>query len=319
MERIAKGAPILAFVVGALLLSCAAPGFNVKVLRPAEINLAGIDKIAIGSIEGPANAEVAEALATSIFNSGRYEVLDRQHLYEIFQEHRLSFSGMVDQETAVEIGKLVGSAALVFGRVSTHKYSEDMTHYDGKDKKGRSYRVYTRKGQGQVSMTLQVTDLRTGKIVAIKQLSDTQGAKKSATNDYPEKIDSKSLLARARENCVVTFMKAIAPYEVSERVSFEKDKEIPEIERGITLAKTGDLWRASGAFQKAVQENPTSPKAHFNLGIAYMCLGDYGEAIQVLDKAYSMAPSKKYASELARAKRWKADAEKVESQVQARQ
>ena len=207
-------------------VNCAAPGFTVQVMKPAEINLSGIDKIAIGSIDGRGGTEVSEELTSALFSSRRFDVLDRQHLDEIFREHELSFTGAIDEETATEIGKLVGSAALVFGRVGLHKYEETYSHEDWRDDKGRSHRTYKRNGKANVSMSLQITDLRSGKILAIKKLSDTRTDKKSGFDEAAEKIDSNKLLTTARKNCINSFMKSIAPYYVSEKVSFEKVKDM---------------------------------------------------------------------------------------------
>lgn len=300
---------------GILIVGCATTSMNMRITKPAEINLAGINKIAIGEITGPSNSEVTEVLTTKLFNSGRFEVLDRQHVDQLFTEHKLTFSGVIDENTAVEIGKLIGSAALIFGRVSNHKYDEKWEQNDWKDDKGNSHRRYTRSGQADVSMSLQLTDLRTGKIIAIKQLSNTQKGKTSATDKYPDKIDSDKLLEDARGECIQAFMRSIAPYQVNEKVAFENDKKVPEIVSGITFAKTGDIQRAAESFRKSVETNPTNPKAHYNLGIALMCLGQYNEAINELDKAYGIAPSKKYASSLSKCNTWKRDSEKLQEQI----
>lgn len=297
-----------------LIFSCAAPSMRVRILKPAEINLKAINKIAIGDIAGRASSEVTEELLSQLFRSGRYEILDRQHLEEIFKEHKLTYSGAIDEETASEIGKLIGNAALIFGRVSLHNYSEETKTEDWKDQKGRSHRTYNRNGKAKVAMTLQVTDLRTGKIVAIKNLEETVTELQSNTDEKADTIDSNELLSRARYTCISRFMKAIAPYYVYEKVNFERAQKMPEVNKGIQFVKTGDLTRALEQFQVAVDKYPGNVKPVFNLGLTYMCIGDYDNAIQFLDKAYAANPTKKYASELKKAKLWRADNLRAEKQ-----
>ena len=69
-------------------------------------------------------------------------------------------------------------------------------------------------------------------------------------------------------------------------------------------------------FKKAVELNPISPKAHYNLGIALMCLAKYNEALVELDKAYGLAPSTKYTSAMAKCNVWKRDAERLQKQIE---
>ena len=124
----------------ALLISCASTSMYVPVTKPAKVNLAGIDKIAIGDIRGPASADVTDELTMLLFQSDRYQVLDRQHLNQILDEHDLTYAGLVNPDNAVDMGELIGSAALVFGRVAKHNFDEKVTYDDYKDKNGRSHR-----------------------------------------------------------------------------------------------------------------------------------------------------------------------------------
>lgn len=79
------------------------------------------------------------------------------------------------------MGKLLGAAAVVFGRVSDYDYDEKLTYSDYTDKKGVTTRVYTRKGIVTMKVNLSVTDLETGQIVATKkfeeQKTDTESKK----------------------------------------------------------------------------------------------------------------------------------------------
>lgn len=53
-----------------------------------------------------------------------FEVLDRQHLGTLLKEHNLTVSGLVDDKSAAELGKFIGAAVYVFGRIQTDKYDE---------------------------------------------------------------------------------------------------------------------------------------------------------------------------------------------------
>jgi curli biogenesis system outer membrane secretion channel CsgG len=57
-------------------------------------------------------------LATSLFNTGRFIVLERQQLGDVLAEQDLGASGRVKQETAAAIGEIEGAELLVTGAVT---------------------------------------------------------------------------------------------------------------------------------------------------------------------------------------------------------
>lgn len=297
-----------------IILSCA-PTLRVPVTRPAEINLKGIDKIAIGEIMGTGSADLQEELTMALFESQRFEVLDRQHLEKIFEELKLTFTGVIDENTAVELGKLLGSSAFVFGRVSNHSYSENTTYDDWKDKKGNSHRSYERKGIANVSVSLQVTDLTTGKIVAIKKIDESSSDEKRETDKTPEGIDSNGLLRNARGKVIGIFMKSIAPYTVYESVKLLTDKKLPDLQAGINMAKIGDWDKAVEIFQKATNDFPEMSITHYNLGVAYEYTWNFDKAEIELKKAYELEAKKQYMDELTRCRRLALERKKLEEQL----
>ena len=61
---------------------------------------------------------MADQLATALFNSNRYIVLERQLLNEVLQEQDLGASGRVRSDTAAPIGEIEGAELLVTGAVT---------------------------------------------------------------------------------------------------------------------------------------------------------------------------------------------------------
>jgi hypothetical protein len=303
----------LAFAV--LVSGCASTTVQVKVLHPAEIDLVGIRRIALGEISGTGGEELAGTLVMGLFNTGRFEILDRQHLETLMREHQLAAGGLVNPETAAQTGSLVGSAAIVVGRVTEHRFTETLeVGNPKKDDEGNEHRKYTRRGTARVAATLQITDIATGRVIAVRQPTTVKSATLTSTDAIPGHIDPSPLLAAAREECVADFLRAVAPHEVNESVEFEDDDDLPGTKRGIEFAKGGDLERAVTTFQEVVALHSTKARTHYNLGLALLCLGRYDEAIASLDLAYGMTASRKYARTLARAREWKANAERLRQQ-----
>jgi TolB-like protein len=60
---------------------------------------------------------VAEWLITALVKEGRFEVVERRLLEQIFQEHKLIMTGAVDAQSATQLGKLLGVKVIISGSV----------------------------------------------------------------------------------------------------------------------------------------------------------------------------------------------------------
>ncbi len=59
-----------------------------------------------------------EKLITQLVNLRRFRVIDRGAMDQVMNEQALGMSGMVDEETAVEVGKLAGADVIVVGTIN---------------------------------------------------------------------------------------------------------------------------------------------------------------------------------------------------------
>lgn len=76
------------------------------------------DKTGKGWWSGSIGDGMADMLATALFHSGRYIVLERQQLGDVLQEQDLAASGRIKKETAAPIGQIEGAELLVTGAVT---------------------------------------------------------------------------------------------------------------------------------------------------------------------------------------------------------
>ena len=70
-------------------------------------------------LDGKVDLKMSDMLTTSIVKSSRYEVLERNKIDKVFQEQNFGMSGMVDQNTAAEVGKILGAEYIVFGSITS--------------------------------------------------------------------------------------------------------------------------------------------------------------------------------------------------------
>ena len=60
---------------------------------------------------------MSEELTTRLYLTGQFEVIERQLLDKIVQEQQISMTGMVDESSAVELGKILGVDAIASGTI----------------------------------------------------------------------------------------------------------------------------------------------------------------------------------------------------------
>jgi TolB-like protein len=62
--------------------------------------------------------EVTEKMITKLVNLRRFKVIERSALDKIMKEQKFQSSGIVDDKTAVQLGKISGADAMIIGNIS---------------------------------------------------------------------------------------------------------------------------------------------------------------------------------------------------------
>lgn len=287
---------------------------KVAVMKPAEINLKGIDKIVIGDISGNSGQDLTNALTSELFNNNKYEVLDRANLDQVMAEHRLSASGVMDENTAVQLGNIIGASALITGNSNTKIETGSKRGKPYRDSYGKYSQTFYLQAQAKAKATLKVIDLQTGKILAVKNLSDAKYDENSATNEWPPRPDSEILKEEAISTIASEFMKAIAPYKAYVSVNFGSPAT-PTGENGVKLAKNG-LWSdALVAFRSEAESNPNNAESLYNLGLAYQYTQDYNKAIECFKKCNQIKVDDKYIEGIRNVKNMQRDQQRLKQQL----
>ena len=78
--------------------------------------------VAVLPFEGKEETEnirksVTDKMVTQLVNLRRFRVIERNALEEVMKEHKKTISGLVDESTAVELGKLVGADVIIIGSI----------------------------------------------------------------------------------------------------------------------------------------------------------------------------------------------------------
>jgi len=106
---------VVAFVLGCLVLLSpltAAADFTKNKVAVLDFQLQGdgFETEDMGSI-------VAEWFITALVKTGRFDVVERAMLRKILEEQKMGLSGIVDEQTATKLGKILGVKVIISGSV----------------------------------------------------------------------------------------------------------------------------------------------------------------------------------------------------------
>jgi len=80
--------------------------------------VAVLDFEVIGISDNELGKAITEQFNSMLATTNRFIVVERPQLGKLSDEHKLNLTGMVDMQTAVEIGRLIGAKILVMGSIS---------------------------------------------------------------------------------------------------------------------------------------------------------------------------------------------------------
>lgn len=306
---------------------CSTVRVPVVVQHPAEIDLSGYRQIALGTFQGDLGSKFYDRIKQGLVDSpSRFQVLDRSGLNQILGELRLSQSDLVDVRYRAKTGRLLGATALITGGMyKTYNESSSSSQRTCKTKERGEYncRVYERSGVLSTSGSVDVIDLQTGQILKSKALNDTCAVTNSAIDESPAYINVNALAEQCLQNQVNIFMRSVSIWSEVISAAFEEDSDIPEIDRGIAYAKTGDMREAANIFSSAARAAEKSRSvdgeeiaiAYGNAGLAYLYTREYDKAIDSFKRAFSFHQDEKYLQEKRRAEYLKHDRQKLDDQL----
>ncbi len=110
----------------------------------------------------PVGQGMADMLADSLTNTGRFIVLEREHLNEVTQEQDLSNSSRFKKETAAPIGQLEGAQLLIRGSITAFETNCS----------GGSIILISAK-QACVTINIRVVDAASGRVVNATTVNGT--------------------------------------------------------------------------------------------------------------------------------------------------
>jgi tetratricopeptide (TPR) repeat protein len=303
---------VIVMLLVLVVTGCATRKAFVSITRPAEINLKGIKRIAVDKINGNIGQRLADLITVALFKSDHFEVVDRENTDKIIKEYQLNIGGVIDENTAVQMGKVLGVSALICGN-SSMDYKHSTWTKKEHDYEGYAYTVYYLKQIAKIDTVFRIVDLTTGKILVARMVTKEATNSDFSRNGWPQGMNKDILIKTALDKTVNSFMRIIAPYSYRIEIEFARSKS-SEGKSGINFAKAG-LWKdAIKQFESATKRTPNDSRAWYNLGLAYEYNNIFDKAIEAFKKSNELRPSYKNMLEIDNIKRMKSDKEKLKEQ-----
>jgi curli biogenesis system outer membrane secretion channel CsgG len=338
-----RPAPLRTAAVSLAALACACGGHRgvrVPMLRPAEVNLAAYQTLAVTQLAGDRGNEIASLIEEKLMETGRFQIVDRVHMNQVMTEQRLSASDLAQSGNAVKLGQIVTAGALISGSVE-ERYREIPKSNRWKDSKGVEHTDHWVEGEAIAHAALKLIDVTTGRLILARNFDAKKDSARGAGSQMAGILagallgggdqqshpapDRNALLREAREQVVADFAKAVAPRKEMIEVAFAEDGKLPQLQAGIGWAQRGEWKKAQDTFNEAIRaaendpriDSKTLAKAYLNTGLAHVFAGDYEGGIKLLTKGYDLSADPALLDQIDFAKKLQGEARRLGEQTAA--
>lgn len=122
----------------------------------------------------PVGEGMSDMLVTALVKTGKYQVMERQEMNKVLEEQQLGLSGVVTQETAAQVGKMLGVELAIFGSVTEFGYSEGST---GGRINNMGFGVGVKSSKATVGIDIRFVNTTTGEILKAESVRKDKSKK----------------------------------------------------------------------------------------------------------------------------------------------
>ncbi len=238
-----------------------------------------------------------------VYGKPYFNVISRKELDTILEEQRFQYSGLVNKDTTVKIGKIIGVSTLISGEVadaSLNKSYYQSRRYKCLDKKCTKSRIYfvrCVKGIYNLSVNIKMTDVELGDIIYADTMSLSQSH--SHCMDHSGGLPNKGEVFNKLSLYIIDdFISVISPTKISMQVELLEDPELDYDDKQERLLENSLEYIKMGRYPKAEEllsellntTNDGCFVASYNLGVVKELMGKYNQAKQLYDLSESLVP-----------------------------
>lgn len=271
------------------------PQVPVTITHPGKLGvmLAG-KKVAFGQITGNCAQEFADLVMQDFVRRG-VDLVNRADLSAILAEHHFQVnSSSVDPATAVQIGKLLGPAVMIFVNVS--RCATQQSHLNSQNQFSNTV-TYISRTEAHFLASIHTVDLASGRELAVERIQADPKKEYSGGTPYPEYPGEFEVKDLAIHESSEQVFRLYFPWTETRRVSFMDNKDC-NLRQAYDLLKTGDHQSVLKLSLENVERCKSDPKvnhqadAWYNLGVAYMLVDEYDKALDALSQSQRLHSDK---------------------------
>lgn len=228
------------------------------------------------------------------FRTNIFEVIERNQLDKILKEQNIQISGFIDDEKAVEIGKILGIDVIILGKLSYNHKNERSTSSSTNKKTGKTTKYYKLKRTLNAESRMKIISVETAQILGTISPKKTATDSKTSTKGYPSSSSIKSteeLADQCFRQMARTMTDYFSPYYAYHSFSLKKIKirEFKErAKEACDYMKKGEINSAYKLYKAIYDEDNYNAKVAYNLGVIYEVVGDFDNAFELYSNAYQL-------------------------------
>lgn len=313
-------------VVAMAIMSCAT-SIPIKMMKPSEINMVGIKKIAVlpfGFAGEAKSADPLQAAFNRYYSNYSYRSNLEQQVSALLTDgvnNALMNSNAFSIISSSEVGRKVRAGenpssvvdGYIIGEISflTMNYKDRYENVKGSDGVVRS--TYVVEKTASIVYTVKVYRAADGVLMGM-----TNQAKETKSTAYGDKayssVSSDYEMAKILVNDTISYVaKAIAPYEVTEyRTLLADDTKNANMKEADELVKKGKYADALVMFKKVYAETEMFA-AGYNTALLIEINGDLKGAIVAMEALFEKSNDSRASSEVTRMKKTLADEERLQA------
>lgn len=280
----------LPLILAAFALSGCVHTAVVKRWQPAQIDVAGLQRVAVIDFSGEHGSAVSAAFADRLSENQFYSLVDRSEFQPVL---RTSFTGdpQADLNSTLTAARAADIDAVIVGEVVTCACADrearksDFLFGHSRDSESRSLEsVAPASGsvsrEGNVTIAFRLVDVKTGEVRASKEVS--RHFVREAAHGGASLPPPAAVLESLVDECVAESVCLLAPHETicSMKLACSDMFCLSRrgVQKGVDLAREGNWSAAEKAWEKVLADHPASDAAMFNLALAAAQRQDYATA-----------------------------------------
>lgn len=276
----------------------------VKIYHPASLAEALVGKrILIGTVSGKCAEDFAKLLIQDLRRHG-ISVFDRAGVAAVLAEHDLRMDSLMHADVAAELSSYIGPALM---------FSVDVSHCDARERgttiDGGVPASYNSRAEGRFVATIHVVDLTKGRELAANTIHVDLQKDTESVNGVLEHRGPRDAQDLAIEHAAALAQRMYEPWTETWQVPF-KDEKNCGLREAWDLVRSGDYESVVRVARTGVsacgEGDSTASDAWYDLGVAYMLVQNYDDALSAFDKAQKLHGSRTVKETMAGCRRIKA-------------